>query len=158
PAFYRVVYTAVSGVRNELYVDAARVSGLGDPRIITRHILTVVRAPAIILAASIGSVAIAIQTGITFLGLGDPSVPTWGGMLNDAFANMYTKGSELIWPGLAVGLSTIALTLLSNALRDELERSGSPRRRRSRGAAAPVRREPVLAHEDISDGEILLEI
>ncbi|WP_155054445.1 dipeptide/oligopeptide/nickel ABC transporter permease/ATP-binding protein [Streptomyces blattellae] len=166
PAFYRVVYTAVSGVRNELYVDAARVSGLRDPRIISRHILIVVRAPAIILAASIGSVAIAIQSGITFLGLGDPSVPTWGGMLNDAFANMYTAPLQLTWPSLAIGLTAISLTLLSNALRDELERSSRPKRRRGRRDAgtATVRHEPVLVHEDTEDtedapsGEILLDV
>src|SRR2546425_24292 len=45
PAFYRLVYAAVTAVRSELYVDAARVSGLSDLRIIGRHILTVVRAP-----------------------------------------------------------------------------------------------------------------
>ena len=48
PAFYRLVYAAVSGVRNELFVDAARVSGVSDLRIIGRHILTVVRAPIIL--------------------------------------------------------------------------------------------------------------
>ena len=53
PAFYRVVFGAVSGVRNELYVDAARVFGLSDARIIGRHILSVVRAPAIILGAGV---------------------------------------------------------------------------------------------------------
>ena len=48
PAYYRLVYAAVSAVRSELYVDAARVSGLSDLRIIGRHILSVVRAPIII--------------------------------------------------------------------------------------------------------------
>ena len=56
PAFYRVVYGAVTGVRHELYVDAARVFGLSDARIIGRHILSVVRAPAIILAAGVAGV------------------------------------------------------------------------------------------------------
>src|SRR5207253_9672554 len=81
---------AVSGVRNGLYVDAARVSGLSDARITSRHILTVVRAPAIILAASLAGIAIAIEAGLDFLGLGDLSRPTWGGMLNDAFTNIYS--------------------------------------------------------------------
>ena len=71
PAFYRLVYGAVTGSAHELYVDAARVSGLSDARIIGRHILTVVRAPAIILTAGVAGIAIAIQAGLDFLGLGD---------------------------------------------------------------------------------------
>ena len=125
PAFYRVVYGAVTGVRHELYVDAARVFGLSDARIIGRHILSVVRAPAIILAAGVAGVAIAVQAGLDFLGLGDLSKPSWGGMLNDAFANIYTKPINLLWPSLAIGLTCIALALFGNALRDELERSAA---------------------------------
>ena len=44
-------------------------------------------------------------------------------MLNDAFANIYTKPINLLWPSLAIGLTCIALALFGNALRDELERS-----------------------------------
>ncbi|MFK0113591.1 dipeptide/oligopeptide/nickel ABC transporter permease/ATP-binding protein [Streptomyces sp. NPDC091217] len=153
PAFYRVVYAAVSGVRNELYVDAARVSGLSDARIIARHILTVVRAPAIILGASTAGIAIAIQAGLDFLGLGDLSRPTWGGMLEDGFTNLYTRSVEVLWPSLAIGLTMMALALLGNALRDELERSAAPRTRRRRRATVPaevsVRRELVIVHDEV---------
>ena len=168
PAFYRVVYSAVSAVRNELYVDAARVSGLSDGRIIARHILTVVRAPAIILAAGIAGISIAIQAGLDFLGLGDLSRPTWGGMLNDAFTNIYSAPIQLLWPSLAIGLTCMALALLGNALRDELERSGSPRRRRrprSGPATATTTRQPVVTHDETADpdeagpaGEVLLHV
>ena len=62
-------------------------------------------------------------------------------MLNDAFANIYTKPINLLWPSLAIGLTCIALALLGNALRDELERSGSaPKRKRKGGAGDPRRR------------------
>jgi peptide/nickel transport system permease protein len=165
PAFYRVVYGAVSGVRHELYVDAARVSGLSDGRIIVRHILTVVRAPAIILAAGIAGIAIAIQAGLDFLGLGDPSRPTWGGMLSAAFSVIFRAPLQLLWPSLAIGLSCVALVLLGNALRDELERSAAPRttRRSRRAAAAPVevRSEPVVVHDELPGargGEELLHV
>jgi peptide/nickel transport system permease protein len=163
PAFYRVVHSAVSAVRHELYVDAARVSGLSDARIISRHILTVVRAPAIILAASIAGIAIAIEAGLDFLGLGDLSVPTWGGMLNDAFNHIYTDPLELLWPGLTIGLTCMALALLANALRDELERSGTPvrrRRRRRASAALAIQREPVITHDETAatGGEELLHV
>ncbi len=163
PAFYRVVHSAVSGVRHELYVDAARVSGLSDARIISRHILSVVRAPTIILAAGIAGIAIAIEAGLDFLGLGDLSRPTWGGMLSDAFNHIYTAPLGLLWPSLAIALTCMALALLANALRDELERSGGPaqrRRRRPGAAAVSVQREPVVTHDETAaaGGEELLHV
>jgi peptide/nickel transport system permease protein len=163
PAFYRVVSSAVSAVRHELYVDAARVSGLSDARIITKHILTVVRAPAIILAAGIAGIAIAIQAGLDFLGLGDPSKPTWGGMLSAAFSVIFREPLQLLWPSLAIGGTCVALVLLGNALRDTLERSGStPKRRRRRaGAQVTVQSEPVVVHDELADaglGEGVLDV
>jgi len=135
PAFYRLVFAAVSGVRNELFVDAARVSGVSDTRIITRHILTVVRAPIILQASIVFGIAIAVQVGLDFLGFGDQSIPTWGNMLNDGFTNLYRDPQLVIWPGLAVVITGVALTLFANALRDELEQSARPSRRRRRAAA-----------------------
>ena len=132
PAFYRLVVAAVSGVRHELFVDAARVSGVSDFRIIARHILTVVRAPIIIQASIVAGIAIAIQAGLDFLGLGDLTIPTWGNMLNDGFNNMYRDPQLVLWPAIAIALTCIALILFANALRDELERSSRPRRRRRR--------------------------
>jgi len=76
PNFFRVVRNLVIAVKNELYVDAARVSGLSDLRIIARHILYVVRAPIIILSANIAGAAVMVQAGLEFLGLGDPATPT----------------------------------------------------------------------------------
>ena len=136
PAFYRLVYAAVSGVRNELFVDAARVSGVSDFRIIGRHILTVVRAPIIIQGSIVFGIAIAVQVGLDFLGFGDQSIPTWGNMLNDGFTNLYRDPQLVVWPGLAIVLTTVALTLFANALRDELEQSARPRSRRRAVAAA----------------------
>ena len=132
PAYFRLVYTTVRGVRNELYVDAARVSGLNDLRIIGRHILGVVRAPIIIQTAIIASIAIAIQSGIEFLGLGDKDTPSWGAMLNDAFRQIYDAPGLLIWPSATIALVTIALVIFANTVRDELERTG-PRFKKIKG-------------------------
>ena len=134
-AYYRLVYAAVVGVRSELYVDAARVSGLSDMRIIGRHILSVVRAPIIIQTAIIAGIAIGIQSGLEFLGLGDMSVPTWGSMLNDGFTNIYRAPILMVWPSLAIASTCIALTLLANAMRDVLERTVSVRRQRRRAVS-----------------------
>ncbi|WP_156761208.1 dipeptide/oligopeptide/nickel ABC transporter permease/ATP-binding protein [Microbacterium karelineae] len=135
PAFYRLVYASVVSVRGELYVDAARVSGLGDGRIIGRHVFGVVRAPVLIQCAIVAGISIAIQSGLEFLGLGDTAVPTWGSMLNDAFTKIYEQPILMLWPSAAIALTTIALTLFANAMRDELERTAPVRRRRRRAVA-----------------------
>lgn len=132
PAYFRLVFASVTAVRAELYVDAARVSGLSDTRIIGRHVLSVVRAPIIIQSAIIAGIAIAIQSGLEFLGLGDSSVPTWGAMLNDGFKSIFKQPLLMLWPSLAIALTCIALTLLANVMRDELERTVTVRRKRRR--------------------------
>ena len=121
PSYFRLTRTAVQSVRNELYVDAARVSGLSDLSIIARHIFSVVRAPIIIQTAAIAGVAIAIQSGLEFLGLGDPTRATWGVMLSEGFKNVYLNPTLLFWPALAMALTIGALVLLGNAIRDALE-------------------------------------
>ncbi|WP_298045466.1 dipeptide/oligopeptide/nickel ABC transporter permease/ATP-binding protein [uncultured Microbacterium sp.] len=121
PGYFRLTRTAVQSVRNELYVDAARVSGLSDNRIIARHIFSVVRAPIIIQTAIVCGVAITIQSGLEFLGLGDPAVATWGVMLAEGFKNVYLNPLLLVWPAVAIGLAIGALVLLGNAVRDALE-------------------------------------
>ena len=135
PSYFRLVYASVTAVRSELYVDAARVSGLSDARIIGRHVLSVVRAPIIIQSAIIAGIAIAIQSGLEFLGLGDSRVPTWGSMLNDGFKSIYKEPLLMLWPSLAIALTCITLTLLANVMRDELERTVTVRRRRRRAVA-----------------------
>lgn len=153
PGYFRLTRTAVQSVRNELYVDAARVAGLSDWAIIVRHIFSVVRAPIIIQTAIVCGVAISIQSGLEFLGLGDPTVATWGVMLSEGFKNVYLNPTLLFWPALAIGATIGALVLLGNAVRDALEDAEKikPARRGSvqalGGRTAPVRtqREAVEA-------------
>ncbi|MET0887828.1 MAG: ABC transporter permease subunit, partial [Mycetocola sp.] len=121
PILFRLVRTLVLAVRQELYVDAARVSGLGEGRIMVRHVLTAVRAPVIVACAGVAGAGIMIQAGLAFLGLGSPSQPTWGGMLQDAFQSIFRAPLNVLWPGLAIGITTASLALLANALRDALE-------------------------------------
>ncbi|MGW4909111.1 dipeptide/oligopeptide/nickel ABC transporter permease/ATP-binding protein [Streptomyces sp. NPDC004270] len=135
PGVFRLIRASVISVREELYVDAARVSGLADPRIIRRHILPVVQAPTIIQAAQMLGLGIVIQSGLEFLGLGSATQASWGSMLNDAFANIYTKPVLMVWPGVALAVTVAAFGLLGNALRDALDGS-AVKARRPRGAAA----------------------
>ncbi|WP_051389067.1 dipeptide/oligopeptide/nickel ABC transporter permease/ATP-binding protein [Arthrobacter sp. 35W] len=145
PGYFRLTRTSVQAVRNELYVDAARVAGLSDGSIIARHIFSVVRAPIIIQTAMVCGIAIAIQSGLEFLGLGDPTVATWGVMLSEGFKNVYLNPTLLLWPALAIGLSIGGLVLLGNAVRDALEDGVKIKARKAApapaaGGAAPASR------------------
>ncbi len=160
PSFFRLVRGIVAGVRGELYVDAAKVSGLSDTRIVARHILIVVRGPVIIQVALVAGVAIGLQAGLEFLGVGSGSAPTWGAMLNEAFQNIQRAPLLMLWPGLALGLTNGALVLLAGALRDGLEdRTGETGRSRGngrarRGAAAA----PAVAADSPADRVGLLSV
>lgn len=137
PGYFRLTRTSVQAVRNELYVDAARVSGLGDSKIIGRHIFSVVRAPVIIQTAGVAGVAIAIQSGLEFLGLGDPSIPTWGVMLADGLNNVYRAPILIFWPALLIGLTIGSFVLLGNAIRDALEDTEKARGKSRRDQPTP---------------------
>ncbi|MFG3246642.1 dipeptide/oligopeptide/nickel ABC transporter permease/ATP-binding protein [Streptomyces sp. NPDC048187] len=143
PSFYRLVRGIVADVRGELYVDAARVSGLSDPRIVARHVLVVVRGPIIIQTALVAGVAIALQAGLEFLGIGSGLTATWGSMLNEAFQNIERAPLLMLWPGLALGLTNAALVLLAAALRDTLEDRSPHRRRPHRSPGATTAAAPA---------------
>ncbi len=169
PGYFRLTRTAVQSVRGELYVDAAKVAGLSDLSIIGRHIFSVVRAPIIIQTAVVCGVAISIQAGLQFLGLGDPSEASWGSMVNEGFKNLYTAPALILPPVIAIGITTGALVLFGNALRDALEDGQKLQRKRRfkdirTGAitvASPAVRtrapiEPEVTEEDL--GAHLLEV
>lgn len=145
PGIYRIVRNQVLAVKKELYVDAARVAGLSDARILRRHILTVIRSPIIISAAFLASGAIAIQSGLAFLGLGSPLIPSFGAMIGQAFLNLYTQPVQLIWPSAALGIITSTLVLFGNSLRDALEGSQPKPAKRPKQAPAPTQRPADVA-------------
>ncbi|MEV7342117.1 dipeptide/oligopeptide/nickel ABC transporter permease/ATP-binding protein [Streptomyces sp. NPDC093544] len=155
PMVFRLIRASVVSVREELYVDAARVSGLGDARIMRRHILPVVIAPSVIQATQLFAVAIGIQAGLSFLGLGKSSQASWGAMLNDGFTNVYTTPTLLVWPGLAMGVTILAASLFGNAVRDALgtaETRVVRRRRpapRKSAAGVPSPSDRLLTVEDL---------
>jgi len=124
PTYFRLVRAVVVGVRSELYVDAARVVGLSNVRIIGRHVLWAVRGPVIIQSAFIIAAGIGIQAGVDFLGLGDPRQPSWGSVMQDSFNNIYNNPVGVWWPALLISLTILSLVLLGNVLRDELQSIG----------------------------------
>jgi len=145
PSFYRLVRGIVLNVRGELYVDAARVSGLPGWRIVGRHVLVVVRAPIIIQISLVAGVALGLQAGLEFIGVGSSTaVPTWGSMLDEGFQNLTRSSTLILWPALALGLTSAAFVLFAVALRDVLEATGghATSRRRSVPSYQPGRGVP----------------
>lgn len=158
PDLFRLTRSAVVGVRQELFVDAARVSGLSDFRIIFRHIFSVVLGPVVVRSSFMFGMAIIAQSGLEFLGLGDPLRPSWGGELSSAFQNFQRAPNLVIAPGLAIGLTVMALVLFGAALADSL--GGA--RATGKGNWAPVQNHPGdsvavadLGEDDNGGGEAL---
>jgi len=135
PNIFRIVRNLVIGVKNELYVDAARVSGLSNLRILGRHVLFVVRGPIIVASAFMFSGAIGVQSGLAFLGIGSNQVPSFGAMIGEGFLNLTREPLHVLWPSLVLGVITASLVLFGNSLRDALEGAQPKVARRSRAAA-----------------------
>jgi peptide/nickel transport system permease protein len=124
PSTARLVRAQVLTVKERLYVDRSRALGATNRHLMGRHILPNV-AP-LILANTTLTVPIAIltETTLSFLGLGDPSRPSWGKMLQDGFANGAL--SQHAWwyyvpPGLGVMLVVLAFVLCGHALEEILD-------------------------------------
>ncbi|MFG3350566.1 dipeptide/oligopeptide/nickel ABC transporter permease/ATP-binding protein [Streptomyces sp. NPDC048001] len=158
PGYYRVSRSRALAVRREPYVDAARVAGLTHPRILHAHMLRAVHAPVIIQSALTAGVAMGMQTGLQFLGVGTASTPDWGQMMNDGFRTMGTHPLILLWPSAALGLTIAALAFMGSTLADlvNVRTEPGPGPRRGRDATPPVGGgtegdgggEPVHAVED----------
>lgn len=153
PGIYRIVRNLVVGVKNELFVDAARVAGLSNLRILGRHVLFVIRGPIIIATAFMIGSAIALQSGLAFLGVGSTLVPSFGAMIAEGFKNLYVQPMQFIWPSVLLGLMTASLVLLGNALRDAFEGS---RPGPSRPAAVAV--DAAATRPASNEPSVLLEV
>lgn len=118
PSVYRIVKNLVVGTRNELYVDAARAAGLSTPRILSKHILFVIRGPIVIAAAFIFGGSVGVQSGLAFLGVGSNQVPSFGLMMSTAFSDLSRSPVNFVLPAVSLGLLTASFVLLGNSLRD----------------------------------------
>jgi peptide/nickel transport system permease protein len=122
PAYARMARASVFVAREETYIEAERALGAGHVRIVALHILPNVIAPLFILLAINVPVAVTVEAGLSFLGLGvPPPEPSWGVMLSDGFRRVRDTPWPVIVPGLALMLTTLGFTLLGEALRDRLD-------------------------------------
>jgi peptide/nickel transport system permease protein len=124
PSTARLVRAQVLTVKERLYVDRSRALGASNSHLMGRHVMPNI-AP-LILANTTLTVPIAIlsETTLSFLGLGDPSRPSWGKMLEDGFAAGAL--SQHAWwyfipPGLGVMLVVLAFVLCGHALEEILD-------------------------------------
>ncbi|MDO4880385.1 MAG: ABC transporter permease [Capnocytophaga sp.] len=116
----RIVRGQTLSVKNMQYVEAAKVLGFSDFRIIFRHILPNIISPLLVIAASNFASAILIESGLSFLGIGaQPPVPSWGGMIKDHYYYIaFGKAYLAIVPGVAIMLLVLSFMLIANKLRD----------------------------------------
>jgi peptide/nickel transport system permease protein len=132
PSLARVVRSEVLSLRDREYVDAARSVGATDLRILTRHVLPNVLPTALVVLALTGSRVILLEASLSFLGLGDPSVMSWGYLVSNAQRFLRVAWWMSVFPGLAIAVAVLGINLMSDALNDVLNTaapSGRPGRR-----------------------------
>jgi peptide/nickel transport system permease protein len=118
----RIVRSQVLSLREKEFVEAARMVGASDWRIIRSHILPHLVAPIIVVSTlSVASYVLA-EAGLSFLGLGVKlPTPSWGNLLADAPSFFKTQPWLMVWPGAAVLMTTLAFNLLGDGLRDAFD-------------------------------------
>jgi peptide/nickel transport system permease protein len=119
----RVVRAQTLSLRRWDFVTAARALGASDGRILVRHVLPNVLSSVLVAATLAIAGAILIEANLSFLGLGDPTQPSWGRMLNAAQSHTILRTRWWLWipPGLAVALCTLAFNFVGDGLRDALD-------------------------------------
>jgi ABC-type dipeptide/oligopeptide/nickel transport systems, permease components len=122
PEYARIVRGSILSVKENDYVQAARVIGNKNSRIIFRHILPNVLS-SIVVRATLGiSTAVLDTAALGFLGLGvQPPAAEWGDMLGRARGFIFSAPYTLIFPGIAITITVLAFNLLGDGLRDALD-------------------------------------
>lgn len=122
PLFARVARGSVLSVKEEVYIEAARVVGGTNTRILRLHVLPNIIAELIVLATLQLSTAILTEAGLSFLGLGtQPPDPSWGIMLSSGRQYMELAPGVTVYPGLAIAITVLAFNFLGDGLRDALD-------------------------------------
>ncbi|PIO43223.1 ABC transporter permease [Phyllobacterium zundukense] len=119
PIYARVVRTQTEALRQSEYIAAERSMGAGTTRILTVHVLPNVIGPLLILVSMDVPAVIAVEAGLSFLGLGvRPPTPDWGAILNDGYNYINQTPWMVIAGGIPIVLATLGFTFLGEALRD----------------------------------------
>ena len=123
----RLIRSRVLAIQNEPYIEAAEATGCSNARILRVHIWPGVRLIALVQLMLVASAAILAEASLSFLGLGDPSTKSWGGMLYFARSSGAFLSDAWRWwvlpAGLMISLSVMSLVLIAYSAEDVLEPS-----------------------------------
>jgi peptide/nickel transport system permease protein len=125
----RIARAQALSLKSQGYIQAARILGYGDVRIMFTQLLPNMLGPLIVIATlGIGGTILA-EAALSFLGLGiRPPFPSWGSMLSEARDQITTAPWLSVFPGLAIFLTVLGLNLLGDGLRDILDPQSTTRR------------------------------
>jgi peptide/nickel transport system permease protein len=122
PSYARMVRASVLTIKHNAYVEAARVIGCGDVRVIATHILPNVAVPILVLTTVGIAWAILIGSSLSFLGLGaQPPFAEWGRDLSEGRNYMAVAWWVSTFPGLAILFTIVSVNLFGDGLRDTLD-------------------------------------
>lgn len=122
PGYSRVVRSVVLSVRERDYVEAARMIGVRNNRIMFLHILPNSLSPIIVQATLGVGGAILFAAALGFLGLGaQPPAPEWGAMIGDGIPFLRQSPHMVFYPGMAIMITVLGFNLLGDGLRDALD-------------------------------------
>lgn len=120
PPVARLVRGEFLLLRSQEYVLAARLNGQSDRNIILREILPNSLSPIIVLASLMVATAILLESSLSFLGLGDPEIMSWGYMIGAARTVIRQAWWLSFIPGVAIAITVLALNLLGEGLNEAL--------------------------------------
>jgi peptide/nickel transport system permease protein len=120
PPVARLVRGEVLSLRSREYVQAAVVVGQSTPRIIFTQVLPNTIAPIIVMASLMVASAILLESSLSFLGLGDPNLMTWGYLVGAGRTRLIDAWWISFFPGVAIFLTVLALNLVGEGLNDAL--------------------------------------
>lgn len=123
PTFLRLMRATTMAVAQETYVEAARSIGCSRGWIIRKHVLPNVVSPLFVQISVFAGVAMLAEAGLSFLGLGaQPPDSSWGAMVGRGFRYISHAPSLIVFPGLAIAVTVLALYVVGDGLRDSLGR------------------------------------
>ena len=126
PNVARVVRAEFLSLRNREFVEAARTLGMRDTRIILTQILPNALPPIVVVSSMMVGNAILAESALSFLGLGDPNLLSWGSMIGGARSAMWVAWWTTTLPGVSIMITVLALNFVGDGLNDAL----NPRRGR----------------------------
>ena len=120
PPVARLVRAEFMRVKSSEFVEAARVQGLSNLRIVLAEILPNCLSPLIVMASLMVANAILLESAISFLGLGDPNLMSWGYMVGASRSLLRLAWWMCLFPGMAIFLTVLAINLVGEGLNDAL--------------------------------------